>query len=80
MTGSEVFLDTNILVYSSLIDFDEEKHWQCQKVIKNLNESDFSFSDYQEIETIGPAELIDEMNGRKDERENETGEQAESAD
>lgn len=68
-TGSEIFLDTNILVYSTLKDFDAEKNFQCREVFKILNERDFR--DYREIEVIEPQELIAEARTEIGETENQ---------
>jgi len=38
------FLDTNILVYTTLKDFDPEKYSQCKKILKELNEKNVSIN------------------------------------
>jgi|GEM_PF-848930 len=43
-TGSEVFIDTNILVYSTLEDFDREKYLECRQALNQFQENDFSLN------------------------------------
>ena len=39
ITDSDVFLDTNILIYLSLDDFDAQKHLECRKVMTELKKN-----------------------------------------
>lgn len=42
-TFSEIFLDTNILVHSTLKDFDRQKYTECRVILDMLSKKDFSF-------------------------------------
>jgi predicted nucleic acid-binding protein len=44
ITGSEIFLDTNILVYYTFKDFEPVKHKECRELIDALKRKDIEMT------------------------------------